>query len=177
MTVDSQAYVKPPQESGEGFSMFSQDVFQYPTDPRHPLLSIPSSLYFGLVRPNSFEDILFPDLVMDPEIPIRTSQQASLVVVPVVFSLLATAAVALRILARRVSNRSLEASDYVMITALIVTMAFSAVIAAEPFTGAGLHMSEVEAVYGSAPLVTYLKVRPDLLRVPRSWTNINHLGR
>ncbi|ROW06389.1 hypothetical protein VMCG_04283 [Cytospora schulzeri] len=67
-------------------------------------------------------------------------------------------AVALRLLARRVSNRKLEASDYMIIAALVATTAFSAVIAAEPFAGAGLHMAEVQATYGPAPLVTYLKM-------------------
>lgn len=100
---------------------------------------------------------------MDPQIPITTSTQAGLIVVPVIFDLLAIAAVGLRILARHVSNRRLEASDYVMIAALVVTVAFSAVIAAEPFTGAGLHMLEVETKYGTAPIITYLKVRRDLL--------------
>lgn len=96
---------------------------------------------------------------MDPQIPITTSGQTSLIAVPVVFNLLAVVAVALRLLARRVSNRSLDASDYTIIAALIVTMAFSAVIAAEPFSGAGLHMLEVQTVYGAAPIITYLKVR------------------
>lgn len=102
---------------------------------------------------------------MDPQVPIETSSQASLIVVPVVFNLLAVVAVSLRILARRVSNRNLDVSDYMIIAALVVTMAFSAVIAAEPFTGAGLHMSEVQVTYGAAPLVTYFKVSGALLQI------------
>lgn len=96
---------------------------------------------------------------MDPQIPIKTSEQASLIVVPVVFSLLAVVAVSLRLLARRISNRKLDASDYMILAALIVTIAFSAVIAAEPFTGAGLPMLEIQTTYGAAPIVTYMKVR------------------
>lgn len=103
---------------------------------------------------------------MDPVIPIKTSSQASLVVVPVIFGLLAAAAVALRVLARRVSNRRLDASDYVMIAALVVTLAFSGVIAAEPFTGVGLHLTDIEATYGAAPIVTYFKVRGGLSQIP-----------
>ncbi|KAI4592945.1 hypothetical protein KJ359_010197 [Pestalotiopsis sp. 9143b] len=96
--------------------------------------------------------------MFDPQIPIETSMQVALVVIPVVFGLLASVAVVLRIVARHISHRPLEPSDYVMIAALIVTLAFCGLIAAEPFTGAGMHMTDLVARFGPTPLVTYTKM-------------------
>lgn len=95
---------------------------------------------------------------MDPQVPITTAHQANLIIIPVIFNTLAAVAVCLRLLARRVSNRNLEASDYIILVALVVTTALSALIAAEPFTGAGMHMPEVVAKYGLAAITTYSKV-------------------
>ncbi|KUI73848.1 hypothetical protein VM1G_09423 [Cytospora mali] len=95
---------------------------------------------------------------MDPTIPIRTSAQACLVVVPIVLTILAAVSVALRVLARRLSNRKLEVSDFLIMAALVFAVGLTAVVSAEPFTGAGLHMADVAATYGPAPLVTYLKM-------------------
>jgi hypothetical protein len=96
--------------------------------------------------------------MFDPQIPIETQMQVSMVVIPIVFGILATTAVGLRVLARHISHRALDPSDYVMIAALIVTLAFCGVIAAEPFTGAGMHMTDLVARYGATPIVTYTKV-------------------
>lgn len=106
---------------------------------------------------------------MDPQIPIQNTQQVALIVVPIVFDLLAIAAVALRVLARRVSNRRLDASDYVMFAALLFTTGFSGLLVAEAFTGGGLHMTWLVETYGGAPLVTYLKVRTLPQPFPQSW--------
>lgn len=96
---------------------------------------------------------------MDPQLPIQSAHQIALIVVPTVFDLLAIGAVALRVFARRVSNRQLDASDYVMFAALFFTTCFAALLVAEAFTGGGLHMTWVVETYGAAPVVTYLKVR------------------
>lgn len=96
--------------------------------------------------------------MFDPQIPIETQMQVSMVVIPIVFGILATTAVGLRVLARHISHRALDPSDYVMIAALIVTLAFCGVIAAEPFTGAGMHMTDLVARYGATPIVTYTKM-------------------
>ncbi|KAG8158886.1 hypothetical protein KVR01_011329 [Diaporthe batatas] len=94
----------------------------------------------------------------DPVLPIENGMQVALIVVPVAFAVLATVAVGLRVLARRVSHRQFDASDYVIVAALVVTIAFSGLIAAEPFTGAGMHLEDVVGTYGAAPLTTYTKM-------------------
>lgn len=99
--------------------------------------------------------------MFDPQLPIENGMQVALIVIPVVFGTLATVAVGLRVLARRVSNRPIDASDYIMFVALVSTLAFGGLIAAAPFTGAGMHLTEIVANYGMAPIVTYTKVRVD----------------
>lgn len=102
--------------------------------------------------------------MFNPQIPIENEMQVALVVVPIVFSLLASIAVGLRVLARRIAHRRLDASDYIMFAALVFTMAFSGLIAAEPFTGAGMHLTDLVSRYGNGPIVTYAKVcRPSAL--------------
>lgn len=96
--------------------------------------------------------------MFDPQTPIENEMQVSLIVVPIVFSLLACVAVGLRVVARRIANRCLDASDHIMFAALAVTVAFSGLIAAEPFTGAGMHLTELVERYGNGPIVTYTKV-------------------
>lgn len=93
-----------------------------------------------------------------PQVAIETSMQMAMIVVPVLFGLLATTAVGLRVLARRIANRRLDASDYLIMAALVVTLCFCGLIAAEPFTGAGMHMQDLIMEYGTSPIVTYTKV-------------------
>lgn len=104
----------------------------------------------------------------DPQLPIENGMQLALIVIPVVFNLLAAVAVGLRVLARHMSNRRLDASDYIMFAALVFTMGLSGVIAAEPFTGLGLHMADLIQRFGQAPLTTYAKVRL-VVDEARSW--------
>lgn len=97
--------------------------------------------------------------MFSPQVPIETRMQVALIIIPIMFGLLATIAVALRILARHISNRRLDASDYIMIAALIVTLSFCGLITTEPFTGAGMHTRDIVARFGTSPIVTYTKVR------------------
>lgn len=94
----------------------------------------------------------------DPVTPIENGMQVALIAISVTFAALATVAVGLRVLARRISHRRFDSSDYVMVAALVFTIAFSGLIAAEPFTGLGMHMVDVVETYGAAPLTTYAKV-------------------
>lgn len=94
----------------------------------------------------------------DPVLPIENGMQVTVITISVAFAALATVAVCLRVLARRISHRRFDSSDYVMVAALVFTLAFSGLIAAEPFTGLGMHMVDVVETYGAAPLTTYAKV-------------------
>lgn len=58
---------------------------------------------------------------MDPRLPINHDLQKAVLIVPPVFCLVATVSLLLRGLARKVANRSLDSSDYIMIAALVST--------------------------------------------------------
>ncbi|KAL1862613.1 hypothetical protein Daus18300_008410 [Diaporthe australafricana] len=94
----------------------------------------------------------------DPVIPIENGMQVALITISVTFAALATVAVGLRVLARRIAHRRFDSSDYVMVAALVFTIAFSGLIAAEPFTGSGMHMVDLVETYGAAPLTTFAKM-------------------
>ncbi|KAM0817879.1 putative Integral membrane protein [Seiridium cardinale] len=96
--------------------------------------------------------------MFSPPIPIETGMQRALIVIPILFGLLAITAVGLRVLARHIAHRRLDASDYTMIAALAVNVSFCGMIAAEPFTGCGIHLHDLAARFGTAPVITYTKM-------------------
>ncbi|KAK6074258.1 integral membrane protein [Seiridium cupressi] len=96
--------------------------------------------------------------MFSPQIAIETGMQRALIVIPILFGLLAITAVRLRVLARHIVHRRLDASDYTMIAALVVNVSFCGIVAAEPFTGRGIHLHDLAARFGTAPVITYTKV-------------------
>ncbi|KAI1335083.1 hypothetical protein F5Y15DRAFT_399511 [Xylariaceae sp. FL0016] len=92
-------------------------------------------------------------------IPIETTGQVELVVVPAVFSFISVVAVCLRILARRLANRALDWSDYTIVLACIFSVAFSGIIMAEGIVGGGgLHVEEIAQRFGVNTVQSFLKI-------------------
>ncbi|KAF3021144.1 hypothetical protein E8E14_013820 [Neopestalotiopsis sp. 37M] len=80
---------------------------------------------------------------------IERSDQVSLLAVAAVFLVLPTIAIILRLLARRIANRTLDVSDYLMIAAWVLAVGFQIVcfLAVLNF-GVGYHASEIQEMYG-----------------------------
>lgn len=92
--------------------------------------------------------------------PIVNYRQRAVLSAAIVFSVVPTAAVLLRVIARRISARALNLSDYCAIIAAALTIALEAVsIAAVVHCGLAYgHVSEIVAQFGSTPVVTLLKL-------------------
>lgn len=93
-------------------------------------------------------------------LPIRTKKKAALLVVPIVFDLLAITTVALRVLARRVPNRRLDASELHDVCGPRVCHCLCWRVGLRPFLGVSMHSAEIESLYGAAPGTKYFKVWP-----------------
>lgn len=82
--------------------------------------------------------------------PLIRQQQYGMVIAPPIFSLLSIIAVALRFTARRLAHRRPDSSDYLLLVALILSVAYSGLNMAECIIGGGgLHVSEIIALGGS----------------------------
>lgn len=89
--------------------------------------------------------------------PMIHGRQYGMVIAPPVFSLFSIVAVALRFLARRLAQRRPDASDYTLLVALVMSVAYSGLNMAECIIGGGgFHVSELVALGGS--LVNFQKV-------------------
>lgn len=92
--------------------------------------------------------------------PIVNYRQRAVLSAAIICSVVPTAAVFLRVLARRISTRALNLSDYCAIIAAALTIVFEAISIAAVFNG-GLgygHASEVVAQFGSSAVVNLLKL-------------------
>ncbi|ORY63883.1 uncharacterized protein BCR38DRAFT_343316 [Pseudomassariella vexata] len=91
---------------------------------------------------------------------IQNSKQVALLAAAIVFTVLPTIAIVCRILARRVANRALDLVDYLMSVSLCV---LSNMFTNGSFVGifefgAGIHTSEIRAMYGEHPNLTGIQV-------------------
>lgn len=86
--------------------------------------------------------------------PLIRGRQYGMVVAPPIFSLLSILAVALRFTARRLAHRKPDASDYTLLVALVLSVAYSGLNMAECIIGGGgMHVTEIFARGGS--MVTF----------------------
>ncbi|ORY04543.1 hypothetical protein BCR34DRAFT_55106 [Clohesyomyces aquaticus] len=92
-------------------------------------------------------------------IPITTEPQRLAFGVQVTFAIIATAAVGLRLFARRIKRTPLQWDDYLIIVALTFTLGLIACdMIGTLYCGVGLHMPEVARIYGPDRLVVFLKL-------------------
>ncbi|KAJ0117714.1 integral membrane protein [Diaporthe amygdali] len=92
--------------------------------------------------------------------PIINYQQRAVLSSAIIFSVIPAAAVLLRVLARRISSRSLNLTDYCAIIAAALTIALEAISITAVFHG-GLaygHASEIVTQFGSEPVAILLKL-------------------
>lgn len=93
--------------------------------------------------------------------PIIRRQQYAMVIAPPIFSVFSIVAVTLRFTARRLAHRRPDASDYTLVIALVLSVAYSGLNMAECILGGGgLHVSEIYALGGS--MVTFQKLSENL---------------
>lgn len=89
--------------------------------------------------------------------PLIRSQQYGMVVAPPIFAIFSMGAVVLRFTARRRAQRRPDSSDYTLLVALVLSIAYSGLNMAECLVGGGgLHVSEIFALGGS--MVPFQKV-------------------
>ncbi|KAB5536421.1 hypothetical protein GE09DRAFT_1226482 [Coniochaeta sp. 2T2.1] len=89
---------------------------------------------------------------MTVNFPIERGSQRAVISVAIVFTVLAITACGLRVLARRVANRTLDSSDWCIFAAcqsINVTSVF--------ICGVGFHFSEILATYGMEPITLFMK--------------------
>ncbi|KAI1373050.1 hypothetical protein F4677DRAFT_462617 [Hypoxylon crocopeplum] len=83
--------------------------------------------------------------------PIETQDQRAIVACGIVFSLLPTAIVGLRVLARRKANRRLDTSDYLIIASCAFVIIYQGVaISSVLVGGVGFHVEEIKNRFGVA---------------------------
>lgn len=93
----------------------------------------------------------------DVTFPLIRGRQYGMVVAPPIFSFLSIFAVALRFTARRLAHRKADASDYTLVVAMVLSVAYSGLTIAECLVGGGeLHVTEIFALGGY--MVTLQKV-------------------
>ncbi|KAI2470484.1 hypothetical protein F4781DRAFT_390340 [Annulohypoxylon bovei var. microspora] len=81
--------------------------------------------------------------------PIETNDQRAIVICGIVFSLLPTIVVFLRILARRKVNRPLDTSDYLIIASCFFTVIYQGVaISSVLVGGVGFHVQDIKTRFG-----------------------------
>ncbi|KAI0156723.1 hypothetical protein GGR52DRAFT_577276 [Hypoxylon sp. FL1284] len=81
--------------------------------------------------------------------PIETQNQRSIIACGIAFSLLPATVVFLRVLARRKANRPLDSSDYLIIIAGVLAVAYQAVVISSVLTaGVGFHVADIERRFG-----------------------------
>lgn len=92
--------------------------------------------------------------------PIINYRQRAVLSAAIIFSIVSATAVFLRVLARRISSRSLNLSDYCAIIAAASTISLEAISIAAVVHG-GLaygHAADIVTQFGSAPVVTLLRL-------------------
>ncbi|KAF6832978.1 integral membrane protein [Colletotrichum musicola] len=91
--------------------------------------------------------------------PLERQSQVSVVAVSVVFIILPTVAVFLRLVARRMAHRGMDASDYCIIGACVFSHALQAVsISSVTHGGVGFLFREIIPKYGRRPIITFLQL-------------------
>ncbi|WYZ41392.1 hypothetical protein EsH8_V_000287 [Colletotrichum jinshuiense] len=91
--------------------------------------------------------------------PLERQSQISVVAVSIVFIIVPTLMVGLRLVARRLAHRSTDASDYCIIAACIFSNALQAVsIVSVIQCGVGFHNAEIVPKFGFGPIIKFLKV-------------------
>lgn len=101
---------------------------------------------------------MFPPFIMDDvTFPLIRGRQYGMVVAPPIFSFLSIVAVALQFTSRRLAHRKPDASDYTLLVALALSVAYSGLNMAECLVGGGgMHVTEIFGLGGS--MVTFQKV-------------------
>lgn len=95
------------------------------------------------------------------------ARQYGMIIAPPIFSFLSIIAVALRFTARKLAHRRPDASDYTVLVALTLSVAYSVLNMAEcVIGGGGLHVSEILSLGGS--IVKFQKVSLEYLVCPTS---------
>ena len=104
------------------------------------------------------------------------SVQWSIVITLILFGILAVIAVGLRIYARHLRQKPMDASDYCILAALCVTISYMALNVSLVFdNGVGFHLLDIVKTHGMAPITEMLKVRHILMSFGLSATNIRRL--
>ncbi|KAK1753122.1 hypothetical protein QBC47DRAFT_304223 [Echria macrotheca] len=94
-----------------------------------------------------------------PPFPIQTADQRAVLGVAIAFAILPVFAVVLRLIARRISSRTLDASDYCIVVACVFAVALEAVsITGVVNCGIGYgHLTDVIVEYGMEPVTNLFK--------------------
>ncbi|KAF4786043.1 integral membrane protein [Colletotrichum scovillei] len=91
--------------------------------------------------------------------PLEEPGQISVVAVSIVFIIIPTLMVILRLIARRMAHRDMDLSDWSIIAGLVFSNALQAIsIVAVMQCGVGLHNAVIIPKYGVGPIVKFLKV-------------------
>ncbi|KAL0942741.1 uncharacterized protein CTRU02_200626 [Colletotrichum truncatum] len=91
--------------------------------------------------------------------PLERQSQISVVAVSIVFIIIPTIAVAMRLMARRMANRALDASDYCIIVACVFSHALQIVsIVSVTQGGVGYLFREIIPKYGRGPIIKFLQI-------------------
>ncbi|GJC79647.1 satratoxin biosynthesis SC1 cluster protein 4 [Colletotrichum liriopes] len=91
--------------------------------------------------------------------PLERQIQVSVVAVSIVFIIVPTIMVAMRLIARRIAHRAMDGSDWCIIAACVFSNALQAVsIVSVMQCGVGFHNAEIIPKYGFGPIIKFLKV-------------------
>ncbi|KAF9870670.1 integral membrane protein [Colletotrichum karsti] len=91
--------------------------------------------------------------------PIERESQISVLATSIAFIVLSTTAVILRMVARRMARRTLDASDYCIIAACVCANGLQSIgIVGVIQCGVGYHFQEIIAMFGMAPITKFLKM-------------------
>ncbi|KAI2602567.1 hypothetical protein GGR54DRAFT_644910 [Hypoxylon sp. NC1633] len=86
---------------------------------------------------------------MAVKFPVETQDQRAIVACGIVSSLLPTAVVGLRVLARRKANRALDSSDYLIIASCVVVIVYQGVTISSVLAGGvGFHVEDIKNRFG-----------------------------
>ncbi|KAH9903597.1 hypothetical protein F4778DRAFT_91226 [Xylariomycetidae sp. FL2044] len=81
--------------------------------------------------------------------PIERPDQRAIIACAIIFSLLPVTAVGLRIVSRRIANRTLDLSDYIIISACVIVVSYQGVVVSSVLTGGlGFHVAEIIERFG-----------------------------
>ncbi|OHE97206.1 integral membrane protein [Colletotrichum orchidophilum] len=91
--------------------------------------------------------------------PLENADQVSVVAVSIAFIIIPTVMVILRLIARRMAHRDMDASDWCIIAACVFSNALQAVsIVGVIQCGVGVHNAAIIPKYGVGPIIKFLKV-------------------